>query len=228
MLRRVGTRKIETQRLVLRPLAPEDADAMYHNFASDAEVSRFMRWTPYQSVEETKRDLMEIAASYASNQTYRWGVCLRDGTLIGTVGVSGMDERDERAEIAYCLGRAYWGQGYAAEAIRGVLERMFSEVGLNRIEAYHAVDNPASGRVMQKAGMTLEGHARQKYRTREGFQDCDLYGITREDWETQKEIEVYNALPVAFEDFYGRGNRAGLHGQNARGPRKEMGARLCL
>ncbi len=201
MLTHVGTQTIETERLVLRRVTPDDAEMMFKNWANDEDVARYMRWSPHGTVEDTRSIIANWCDGYKSAHKYHWGICLKDGEIIGSLSVAGIDEFDSRADLGYCIGKAYWGRGYTSEAVSAVLDYMFSRVGINRIEAYHAVSNLASGRVMQKVGMTREGHARQKYKGRDGFEDSDMYGITRDDWEIQKEIAYYNSLPVTFDGF---------------------------
>lgn len=201
MLTHVGTRTIETERLVLRQITLQDADMVFKNWASDDDVTRYMRWTAHRTVDETRKIIADWSEGYRSAQNYNWGICLQNGEMIGSLGLAVINAYDSNVNLGYCIGKAYWGNGYAAEAVSAVLDYMFSHVGINRMEAFHSVGNPASGRVMQKVGMILEGHARQKYRNRDGFQDCDMYGITRDDWEIQKEIAYYNLLPSTFDGF---------------------------
>lgn len=201
MLTHVGTQTIETERLVLRQITPQDAEMIFRNWANDDDVSRYMRWPAHRTVTDTVKIVADWCEGYSSAQNYHWGICLQNGEMIGSVGLALINAYDSKANLGYCIGKAYWGNGYAAEAVSAVLDYMFAHVGINRIEAYHSVENPASGRVMQKVGMTFEGHARQKYRNRDGFQDSDMYGITRDDWEIQKEIAYYNSQPFTFEGF---------------------------
>lgn len=84
--------------------------------------------------------------------------------------------------LGYCIKRNFWGNGYATEAAKAVLEYMFNEVGLNRIEASHSVNNKASGRVLEKVGMILEGCAKEYYYSNIGFQDSNLYALTRGEY----------------------------------------------
>jgi RimJ/RimL family protein N-acetyltransferase len=86
-------------------------------------------------------------------------------------------------EVSYQLLPKWWGQGYTSEAVKAVFDYMFTNTDIERIETYHSVKNPASGKVMVKAGMRHEGFSRHKYKNRDGFQDCELYGIIREEWE---------------------------------------------
>jgi len=184
-MRHAGTQLIETNRLILRKIEVTDANTMFHNWANDAEVSRYMRWTPHKDVEETKTVIQEWFDGYCKESTYHWGICLDTDIMIGSVGVIIIAEYDFKGEIGYCIGRKWWGQGYTSEAVGAVIDYMFKKTDIERIEAYHSVENPSSGKVMIKAGMHREGFARHKYRNRDGFQDCDLYGIVREEWQNQ-------------------------------------------
>jgi len=144
-----------------------------------------MRWLTHKNVEETRATIQNWFDGYKENNRYHWGICLENGEMIGSVGVMMTAESDFRAELGYCIGCKWWGQGYTSEAVRAIIDYMFANTDIERIEAYHSVNNPASGRVMAKAGMRREGFARNKYKNRDGFQDCDLYGIVRDEWERQ-------------------------------------------
>ena len=182
-MRHAGTQIIQTPRLTLRKIEVADGEMMFRNWANDDEVSRYMRWTAHQDVEETKAIIQGWFNEYQEDSTYHWGICLGDGEIIGSVGVIMTAEYDFKAEMGYCIGRRFWGLGYTSEAVRAVIDYMFANTDIERIEAYHSVLNPASGKVMANAGMRREGFAKHKYKSRDGFQDCDLYGIVREEWE---------------------------------------------
>jgi len=200
-MRHAGTQLIRSERLSLRRIEPDDAVMMFNNWANDDEVTRYMRWSAHKNLEETKATIQNWFEDYKDNNKYHWGICLENGEMIGTVAVIITSEYDFKAEIGYCIGRKWWSHGYTSEAVKAVVDYMFVNTDIERIEAYHSVENPASGRVMAKAGMLNEGFAQSKYRNRDGFQDCDLYGITRNEWETQKDIAYYNTLPVVFDGF---------------------------
>ena len=110
--------------------------------------------------------------------THFWGIAL-DEKLIGSVCIVGVNDYDQKAILGYCLSQEYWSKGYATEAVSAVLRYMFVEVGLNRIEASHAVNNIASGRVLEKVGMRLEGYAPDYYFCNSGLQDSRLFGLTK-------------------------------------------------
>ena len=86
------------------------------------------------------------------------------------------------AEVGYSLSRAYWNQGLMSDALSAVVEFGFEKLGLNRIEAQHECDNPASGRGMQHAGMRHEGTLRQRIYNKGRYVDVDLYAIIRSDF----------------------------------------------
>ncbi len=178
-----GTKLIKTARIDLRKIELEDAEMMFRNWASDDEVSRYMRWTTHKNLDETREIIKNWFEGYKNDNKYHWGICLENGEMIGSVGVMLIAEYDFKAELGYCISRKWWGQGYTGEAVKAVINYMFSNTDIERIEAYHSVNNPASGKVMVKAGMYKEGFARHKYKNRDGFQDCYLYGIIREEWE---------------------------------------------
>jgi ribosomal-protein-alanine N-acetyltransferase len=104
-----------------------------------------------------------------------------DNLLIGAIGLT-IDSEFERAELGYWIGEPYWGLGYCSEAAQRIVRYGFEDLGLNRIHAWHLARNPASGRVLQKIGMSNEGIARQHTRKHGKFEDIVLCGLLREDY----------------------------------------------
>lgn len=178
-----GTQPIFTERLLLRRFIIDDAQDMFDHWASDCEVAKYLRWAPHNTVEETKELLREWVKCYDGITNYNWGIVLRESnTLIGGISFVNIHEADECGEVGYCLGKPWWGKGLMTEALQGVLRFAFDQCGFHRIEAYHSVRNPASGRVMQKAGMIFEGISREKYKANAGFQDCKSYAVLKADY----------------------------------------------
>ncbi len=154
-MQQVGTAEIETRRLLLRRFTTADAEEMYGNWATDPEVTRWMRWQPHQSVQETRGLLEEWVREYARQDYYHWAIVRKkDGALIGSIGILSAAEPDAPAEYepGYCIGQAFWGRGYTTEALQAVVAYFFHKAGAKTLSCCHAVGNPASGRVMQKAG----------------------------------------------------------------------------
>ncbi|MCL1858614.1 MAG: GNAT family N-acetyltransferase [Oscillospiraceae bacterium] len=197
-LTHTGTREIETSRLLLRRFNMSDANEIFREWASYDNVTKYLRWEKHKSISETKTFLMNVISDYERVNYYNWGIQLKDeGILIGAVSANIISERDKNATLGYCLGERFWNLGYTSEALRAVIDYMFYDVDINRVEACHSIKNPASGRVMQKAGMIKEGRLRQEYMTGGGeYQDVDLYGLVKEDFEEQYRPEIKDFLDL--------------------------------
>ncbi len=179
----IGTQEIITDRLILRRFTLDDAESMYENWAKDSEVTKYLRWPPHENVEVSKRLLNQWVESYHDLSYYSWAIAFKEDNIpVGSIGLNTVSEIDEAGEIGYCIGKSWWGKGVMTEALKAVIRFCFDDVGFNRLETDHSVNNPASGRVMQKAGMLFEGIARQKYKSNLGFQDCKLYSILKDDY----------------------------------------------
>ncbi len=155
MMKHVGTQEITTPRLLLRRFTLSDAPAMYQNWARDAEVTRWMRWNAHVCVAETKATLRGWLREYAKPDFYVWAIQrLGDGALMGSLGIlkSLEDHGPNGYEPGYCVGRAFWGQGYTTEALSAAVRWFFDNTGAKTLYCCHAVENPASGRVLQKTG----------------------------------------------------------------------------
>lgn len=103
------------------------------------------------------------------------------GYLIGAIGLT-IDAQSERAELGYWIGKPFWLRGYCTEAARAVVAYGFETLGLQRICAHHFQSNLASGRVMQKLGMTPEGLLRRHVKKADRFEDIVCYGILRPEY----------------------------------------------
>ena len=198
-MRHLGTVFLQTDRLVLDRLTRRDADEMYENWASDPQVTRFLRWQPHESALATFQLLSAWEELYKNPDYYNWGIRRRaDGALMGTIGFVLGEEQSPEAwrapgldfsagvwEPGYCLGRAFWGQGYATEALAAVRDFWFDEVGGAWLGCCHAVKNPASGRVMEKAGWRFD-HAATCHKADGTPMACRSYCLKKE--ERQKRL----------------------------------------
>ena len=182
MLIHKGTHTIETPRLILRKAEIADADAMFHNWASDPEVTKFLTWPTYQNVETAYAILDLWKKNLENPDNYHWMIVLKEiGEPIGSISV--VNHRDDiaEAEIGYCIGKPWWRKGITTEALHAAINYLFEEVGMNRIVARHDVNNPHSGAVMRKCGMIFEGIARQGSLNNQGICDIATYSILRSD-----------------------------------------------
>ena len=179
-----GTKTLETDRLILRRLTMEDAEAMFRNWASDPEVTKFLTWPTHESVDTTKYVLGLWLPEYEKNDYYHWAITLKEngdeaiGTIHGLV-----NDSTESIQVGYCLGRAFWHQGIMSEALQALVDFFFEEVKANRICSYHDPNNPHSGMVMTHCGLKFEGTLRLSDRNNTGICDASWYSILKEEWE---------------------------------------------
>lgn len=162
-MKKLGTVELKTERLILRRFREADAELMYANWASDPEVTRYLTWTPHESVDSTCELLKLWAAEYEDPNKYNWAIEY-SGSLIGNISLVQVDDNSERGAIGYCMAKKYWGKGIMTEALREVLRFCFEEVGFYRIEGAHAEANVGSSRVMEKCGLRYEGTLREHFK----------------------------------------------------------------
>jgi ribosomal-protein-alanine N-acetyltransferase len=184
-----GTAELVTERLILRQLTLADADAMYHNWASDPEVTKYLTWKTHKSPHYSQKALQKVwLEQYPKQDFYDWCIVLRETSEpIGTIGTVHIDEGVGSLEIGYCIGRKWWHCGYASEALTRIIDFFFVEVNASRIESKHNSKNVNSGKVMQKAGMQFEGTLRQSQKDNQGICDAVWYGILAEDYFENRE-----------------------------------------
>lgn len=170
-----------TPRLTLRPVRMSDAADLYE-YSRDPEVARHVLWDAHRSIHQTRAYIRYLLRQYRNAAPSTFAIALRDtGKVVGTIGFMWVQPENRSAEVGYSLSRAFWNQGYMSEALRAVVDFGFGQLGLNRIEAQHECDNPASGHVMQNAGMRHEGTLRQRLYNKGRFVDVELYAIVRAD-----------------------------------------------
>lgn len=182
-----GTKIIETERLLLRPFAIEDAEAAYANWCSDEEVTKYLTWPTHGSISVTEWVIGDWVSHYAEPNFYQWAIVPKDlGQPIGTISVVEINEKVGSMEVGYCIGRKWWGKGIMTEGFSALLPFFFDEIGVNRISARHDANNPASGRVMQKVGLRYEGTLRKADWNNQGCVDVCYYGMLREEYDNRK------------------------------------------
>lgn len=187
MLTHKGTQTIETERLILRRFRMEDAQAMYDRWACDPQVTHFLTWPPHADADVTRLVIKSWTAEYDKPDTYQWAITIKaqDELPVGCISVVRHDDAAQKAEIGYCIGRAWWRHGITSEALGAVIAFLFDEVGMERVEAKHDVNNPNSGRVMEKCGMIKEGIHRRADHNNQGIVDVCMYAILKDEWKSQ-------------------------------------------
>jgi ribosomal-protein-alanine N-acetyltransferase len=150
---------LETARLRLRPSTLRDADAIFRDYAQDYEVTKYLQWMPHRSIEETREFLRRCEKARAGGTRFPWAIIRKqDNRLLGMVEI-GLD--GHKVTVGYVLARPHWGCGFMTEAAQTVVDWCSSEPSISRIWAFCDVENHASRRVLEKAGMQCEGILRR-------------------------------------------------------------------
>lgn len=168
---------LKTERLTLRPVTLSDVNDMYE-YASDEETCRYV-FPRHQTIKETKES---IANYFMCAPFGKYGIELNTtGRLIGTIDLR-IESQHHIAEIGYALNKDFWGNGYVPEAANELLRLGFEELKLMRIFATYDIDNPKSGRVMEKIGMKIEGNIPNARMWKGKVVTDVMRGITLEEW----------------------------------------------
>ena len=169
-------RELQTDRLTLRRLSFDDLYDYYERLGSDGEVSKYMLFEPHQDIGETLALIEEALVRYEEENFYRWGIENEDG-LIGVIELLHFDEESESCTFTCMLGKQWWGQGYATEALKEIFRFAKEELGVKKITADHMAPNAASGAVMRKAGMVQVGVIPGKYEKHGQRHDAIVYEL---------------------------------------------------
>lgn len=180
-----------TERLQLRPLQMSDAPTI-QQLANDWDVAKTLATMPHPYEDGMAEAFLSEVTQYQEHHKVFGIVRQADDQLLGVISI-GRHAHDNRAEIGYWLGRDFWGQGYMSEAARAVVDFGFRVMGLHRVYATYYVTNPASRRVMEKAGMCYEGmmreHIARASRDNQSkvYHDVGVCGILRREWQAQQQ-----------------------------------------
>jgi len=172
---------LTTERLTLRPFCLSDAKIV-QLLAGDKAIADTTLNVPHPYKDGLAERWIEThAPKYRSGELVNFAVVdsLSDD-LMGTVGIT-IYPQLKRADLGYWFGVRFWGQGYCTEASKSLIDFTFKTLGLHRITAYHLARNPASGRVMEKIGMTKEGVLREHTIKWDKREDLVAYGILASD-----------------------------------------------
>ena len=152
-------KSLKTERLRLRKAKLSDAEAIFRQYARDAEVAKYVSWRAHKDIEETREYVRMCLLAWDVGKAFHWVIERReDRELLGMMiaRVAG-----EKWELGYVLARRYWGRGYMTEALKGIITWAIRQRDIYRVWAVCDVDNAASARVMEKAGMQREGVLRR-------------------------------------------------------------------
>ena len=162
MLNKVGTKLIETERLILRKFTLDDSETVFKNWASDEEGQSLYCEPAYKTKESVDKLLTDkYIANYKDDNYYRWAIILKNNNeCIGQIAYFSVNDENNFAEIEYCIGKKFQGRGYATEACKAVIGFGFNEMKLHKVQICHMAINNKSKRVIEKCGLTYEGTLR--------------------------------------------------------------------
>jgi RimJ/RimL family protein N-acetyltransferase len=151
--------QIDTERLTLRWAQEADAEEIFARYANDPVVARYMLWSPHASADATREWLRAGVLDREAGRVFNWLILLRkSGRILGSIGC---DVNKHVVQFGYCLAQDAWGKGYATEAARAMVPVWLAEPAIWRVQAYCDLENVASARVLEKAGLKCEGTLRR-------------------------------------------------------------------
>lgn len=179
----LGTKLIETNRLILRKFKITDAENIFKNYGSDPNVTKYFSWQTHKDIKDSEDIINLWISNYEDNSVYNWGIELKEiNEVIGNISVIKLDNTNKSCEIFYCIGSKYWNKGITTEAFQNIINYLFKEVEINRICAKHDIENIASGEVMKKCKMIFEGTLREIQFRNNRFCSFAVYSILKSEW----------------------------------------------
>lgn len=173
---------INTERLILKQAKASDAVDM-HTYLSDKCVRRYMGIHPYESIQETKKEIKWYENIFKEQTGIRWGISLKDDPkIIGSCGFLNISKANMRAEIGYELHREFWGKGLMSEALAAILQFGFKDMNINRIEALVEPENIASLKLLENFHFVKEGLLRQYEYGMGKYDDLYMYSLLNEEF----------------------------------------------
>jgi len=187
-----GSPRLETDRLILRKIEPEDYKIAYKLWCNDLEQVIYTVHGIHNSEEVTKKIYDRWIQEYNDKKTMRWIIEIKEiNQPIGMIDINNTWSKFSSVESGYVIAKKYWGKGYATEATKRVMKYLFDECELQTFYSEFMEDNIGSGRVMQKCGMTQDGCLRNRCQDRNGKrQNLISYSITRDEYYKMKKLTV--------------------------------------
>lgn len=191
---------LQGPRVQLRMLRTDDVAQLYAQF-SDPKVMRYWSRPPLMRIEDAQTLFEELDRGVRAGEFAQWAIARRsDDFMIGSCGLFAHQPEHRRAELGYALASAYWGQGYAAEALRLALDYAFGGLDLHRLQADVDPRNAASIRLLELFGFTREGLLRERWHVGGEIQDSVIYGLLARDYAAASTTSVQSNCAAAKTD----------------------------
>jgi len=173
---------IETKRLKLRPFEMSDA-SMVQKYAGDYSVADTTLNVPHPYEDGMAEEwILTHQKGYDEGELINYAITLKpENDIIGAIGLT-INKIFNQAELGYWIGKTYWNKGICTEAAIALIDYAFKYHESHKIIATHILRNQASGKVMQKIGMKLEGTFKEHVKKWDKMEDVNAYGILRSNW----------------------------------------------
>lgn len=180
-----STQPIDTSRLILRPFVISDCDDALANWAFNKKVQDEYGEPVYSTIAEVRQLIENWFKQYDNIDFFRWAIVEKQGGQnIGQIAFCKVYTDCKTAEIEYCVGENYWGNGYAGEALKAVINYTFLNTDFVKLEAFHSAENIKSGRVLEKSSMRIVDNVERFKRNNLSPHSEVCYAITKDNFCT--------------------------------------------
>ena len=160
-------------------MCEKDAPGVLEIYSHLRALEYFAR-EPIRNLEEAQQMVADNLAWDGDANARFWAICLAENDrIIGTFTLFHINEANQRAEVGYILNRSFWGQGYASEALRRMIDHCFGELGLARLEADVDPENEGSLKLLERNGFEREGYFRKRWLIRGNWYDSVMFGLIK-------------------------------------------------
>lgn len=174
--------QIETKRLILKKIVPENALDMYA-YSRLESVTRYLLWSPHLNLYETKGYIEYLQREYRKGNYADWGItCKENGVFIGTIGFSNINMDDNSGELGYVLNPDYHHRGYMTEALTRILEFAFGTLSLHRVQLRIMEGNEDSVKLAEKMGFVYEGRLRDSILCKGSYRTVLYYSMLEDEY----------------------------------------------
>jgi ribosomal-protein-alanine N-acetyltransferase len=173
---------LETRRLILRKILPQDEDDMYE-YSRDPETSKYLLWEPHASRSYTRAHIRYLQDAYNRASFFDWALIEKEsGKMIGTCGFTEIYEREKRAEVGYVIAPQFHRRGFAPEALERVMEYGYNTLGLIKLSGRFMEDNEASRKILERFGFSDDTTKSESIYKRGKKQRILTYSLTKEEY----------------------------------------------
>ncbi len=190
IMKHLGTKEIQTDRLILRKFKHSDVNFAFKNWCNDDRVTKHLMWPTHADVSVTQNIINEWVKSYEKDNFYLWAIVLKEtGEPIGSISIVEINEKCNCVQIGYAIGFEWWNKGIVSQAFSAIIPFIFEKMKANRIGANHDINNPASGKVMLKCNLKYEGTLRQADYNNQGIVDVACYSILASEYNEKHKLK---------------------------------------